>query len=108
VFMVSALTGDGVQDLLQKLVGSIPEGPWLFPEDQTTDLPQRLWAAEITREQLFLQLHHELPYETMVETEAWEEFDNGSVKISQVVYVSRDTQKSIVLGKGGRQIKSIS
>jgi GTPase len=108
IFMVSALTGNGIQDLLKKLVALVPESPWLFPEDQTTDLPQRLWAAEITREQLFLQLHHELPYETMVETEAWEEFDNGSIKISQVIYVSRDTQKSIVLGKGGHQIKSVS
>ncbi len=108
VFMISALTGSGVDGLVKKLKNQLPESPWLFPEDQITDLPQRLWASEITREQLYHQLHHELPYETMVETEAWEEFDNGSVKISQVIYVNRESQKSIVLGKGGRQIKSIS
>ncbi|HXF90653.1 MAG TPA: GTPase Era [Candidatus Nitrosotenuis sp.] len=108
VFMISALTGSGVDRLIEKLVSQVSEGPWLYPEDQLTDLPQRLWAAEITREQLYLQLHHELPYETMVETEVWEEFDNGSVKISQVIYVNRDSQKSILLGKRGHQIKSLS
>lgn len=107
-FMISALTGNGVDQLVHKLCDKLPESPWLFPEDQITDFPQRLWAAEITREQLYHQLHHELPYETMVETEAWEEFDNGSVKISQVIYVNRDSQKSIVLGKAGRQIKALS
>jgi GTP-binding protein Era len=86
----------------------VPESPWLYPEDQITDLPQKLWAAEITREQLFIRLHHELPYNTMVETEAWEEFANGSLKVSQVIYVTRPGQKAIVLGKGGQQIKAIS
>lgn len=107
-FMISALTGDGVSDLLQTLADSMPEGPWLFPEDQVSDLPQRLWASEITREHLYHKLHQELPYETYVETEAWEEFDNGSVKINQIIYVNRDGQKSIILGKNGSMIKSIS
>lgn len=108
IFMISALNNDGVEDLVAHIVDHLPQGPWLYPEDHMTDLPQRLWAAEITREQLFLQLHHELPYDTMVETEAWEEFNNGSVKISQVIYVARESQKSIVLGKRGHQIKAIS
>lgn len=107
-FMISALTGDGVPDLAAFLAKEVPEGPWLYPEDQMTDMPQKLWSAEITREQLFLQLHHELPYNTMVETEAWEEFENGTVKINQVIYVARDSQKAIVLGKRGHQIKAIS
>ncbi len=107
-FMISALSGDGVTDLLSVLTQGMPEGPWLFPEDQVSDLPQRLWASEITREQLYHQLHQELPYETYVETEAWEEFDNGSVKINQVIFVNRDTQKSIILGKRGSMIKAIS
>jgi GTP-binding protein Era len=107
-FMVSALTGDGVTDFAHFLAQEVPTGPWLYPEDQLTDMPQKLWAAEITREQLFLQLHHELPYNTMVETEAWEEFTNGTVKVNQVIYVSREGQKAIVLGKGGHQIKTIS
>lgn len=107
-FMISALSGDGVPDLAQFLAQAVPEGPWLYPEDQLTDLPQKLWSAEITREQLFRQLHHELPYNVMVETEAWEEFENGSVKVNQVIYVARDGQKAIVLGKGGHQIKAIS
>lgn len=108
VFMISALKGDGVQDLRQHLATTALPGPWMFPEDQLCDMPQRLWAAEITREQLYNQLHEELPYATYVETENWEEFDNGSVKIHQVIYVARDTQKSIVLGKKGHQIKAIS
>lgn len=108
IFMISALTGDGVSDLADFLATEVPEGPWLYPEDQMTDMPQKLWSAEITREQLFHQLHHELPYHAMVETEAWEEFDNGTVKIHQVIYVMRDSQKGIVLGKRGQQIKAIS
>lgn len=108
LFMLSALTGDGVGDLQNKLAQEVPEGPWLFPEDQISDLPQRLWASEITREQLYHKLHQELPYETYVETEAWEEFDNGSVKIQQVIYVNRDSQKSIILGRKGQMIKSLS
>jgi GTP-binding protein Era len=107
VFMVSGLTESGVADLLDHLAASVPEGPFLFPEDQLSDLPERLLAAEITREQVFLQLHDELPYESTVETDAWEEFDDGSAKINQIVYVRRPSQKAIVLGAGGRRIKSI-
>lgn len=107
IYMVSALTGDGVDRLLQDLAAKMPEGPWMFNEDQISDMPLRLLAAEITREKIFLQLKEELPYASTVETETWEEFDNGSVKISQVVYVMRDTQKAIILGKGGAQIKKI-
>jgi GTP-binding protein Era len=107
VFMISGLTGSGVDDLRRHLVGAVPEGPWLFPEDQLSDLPERLLAAEITREQVFLQLHDELPYASTVETEGWEEFKNGSVKITQTIYVQRDSQKAIVLGHQGGQIKRI-
>jgi GTP-binding protein Era len=85
----------------------MPAGPWMFTEDQISDMPMRLLAAEITREKIFLQLKEELPYASTVETETWEEFDNGSVKISQIIYVMRDTQKAIILGKGGAQIKKI-
>lgn len=107
VFMISGLTGDGVEDLLAYLAESLPEGPWLYPADEMTDAPLRLLAAEITREQIFLQLHQELPYASTVETEGWEEFADGSVKISQLIHVARDSQKPIVLGKGGSRIKSI-
>jgi GTPase len=107
VFMISGLSGDGVEDFLAYLAGAVPEGPWLFPADEMTDAPLRLLAAEITREQIFLQLHQELPYASTVETEAWEEFADGSVKISQLIHVARDSQKPIVLGKGGSRIKSI-
>jgi len=107
-FMISALTGDGVLDFADFLAAELPLSPWLYPEDQLTDMPQKLWSAEITREQLFQRLHHELPYSTMVETEAWEEFENGTVKVNQVIYVAREGQKAIVLGKGGHQIKAIS
>lgn len=107
VFMVSALTGDGVGDLRRHLAGAAPPGPWLYPEDQLTDLPQRLIAAETTREQVFLQLHQELPYAITVETDSWEEHADGSVKITQTVHVQRASQKAIVLGKGGHQIKQI-
>lgn len=106
-FMVSALTGDGVDDLRTYLAESVPEGPWHYPEDQLADVPQRLLAAEITREQIFLQLHQELPYATTVETESWKEQRDGSVRIEQVVYIRRETQKAIVLGKGGRRIQEI-
>lgn len=106
-FMVSASTGDGVQDLRRFLAERLPEGPWLYPEDQISDMPMRLLAAEVTREKLFLQLHQELPYAATVETEEWEEFQDGSVKIRQVVYVQRESQKAIVLGKGGARIKQI-
>ncbi|ACI98897.1 GTPase Era [Rhodospirillum centenum] len=107
-FMISALTGDGLADLSAFLAAEVPEGPWLYPADQLSDMPERLLAAEVTREKLFLQLHQELPYAATVETESWEEFDDGSVKISQVIYVQRDGQKAIVLGKGGSRIKHIS
>ncbi len=107
VFMVSALKGQGVDDLMTFLAGRTLEGPWHFPEDQMSDMSERLLAAEITREKLYLQLHQELPYATTVETETWEVRKDGSVKIEQVIYVERDSQKSIILGKGGQQIKKI-
>ncbi|WP_374449000.1 GTPase Era [Stella sp.] len=107
-FMISALTGDGVADLAARVAERMPEGPWLYPEDQIADMPQRLLAAEITREKLFLQLHDELPYATAVETETWEEHRDGSVRIGQVIYVMRPSQKAIVLGRGGARIKAIS
>jgi len=107
IFMISALNGDGVDDLVAFLAKHMPEGPWHFPEDQVSDMTERLLAAEITREKLYLQLRQELPYSTTVETETWEEWDNGSVKIEQVIFVERDSQKSIILGKGGQQIKTI-
>ena len=106
-FMISAETGDGVADLMAFLAGRVAAGPWLFPEDQISDMPGRLTAAEITREQIYLQLHEELPYAVAVETETWKDQDDGSVRIDQVVYVERDTQKAIVLGKKGSRVKSI-
>lgn len=106
-FMISASTEDGVAHLKAFLSAGLPDGPWHFPEDQISDMPMRLLAAEITREKLFLQLHQELPYSATVETEVWEEFDDGSVKISQVIFVQRESQKAIVLGKGGQRIKSL-
>jgi GTP-binding protein Era len=108
VFIVSALTGDGCDDLLARLLALLPEGPWLFPEDQLSDLSQRALAAEITREKLFQQLHQELPYSLTVETEAWTAAPDGSeLRIDQTIYVQRATQKAIVLGKGGHQIKAV-
>lgn len=107
IFMISALKKDGIQDIKNYWTKNLPEGPWLFPEDQLSDLPERLLAAEITREELFHRLHEELPYSLWVETDSWEEFKNGSVKIIQSIYVQRESQRSIVLGKGGRQIKAI-
>lgn len=107
IYMISALTGDGTDRLMKDLAAKMPEGPWMFDPDQITDMPQRLLAAEITREKIFLQLGDELPYASAVETEKWENFDNGSVRISQTVYVMRDSQKAIVLGKGGSRIKKI-
>ena len=106
-FMISAESGSGVDDLLAYLAQAMPEGPWHFPEDQVSDMPLRLLAAEITREQLYLQLHRELPYAAAVETESWEEARDGSVTIRQVLYIERPSQKAIVLGKGGRRIKSL-
>jgi GTP-binding protein Era len=108
VFIVSALTGNGCEDLLNALSEDLPAGPWLFPEDQLSDLSQRAMAAEITREKLFEQLHQELPYSLTVETENWAASADGSeVRIDQTIYVQRDSQKAIVLGKGGRQIKAV-
>jgi GTPase len=104
-FMISALTGSGVDKLREKIAEAMPKGPWLYPEDQTADVQMRFIASEVTREKLFLRLHEELPYSSTVETEAWEEQADGSVKINQVIFVERDTQKAIVLGKGGQMIK---
>ena len=106
-FMISAEKGHGVQDLKAWLAAEVPEGPWLYPEDQIADLPLRMLAAEMTREKLTLRLHQELPYQLTVETEAWEERDDGSVKIDQIVYVARDGHKGIVLGKKGETIKTV-
>jgi len=107
-FMVSALNGSGCNDLMDYLASTLPEGPWYYPEDQISDLPMRQLAAEITREKLFLRLHQELPYASHVETEKWEERKDGSVRIEQVIYVERESQKKIALGKGGEAIKAIS
>ncbi|NQV83191.1 MAG: GTPase Era [Rhodospirillales bacterium] len=107
IFMISAEMGSGVADLMAHLTAHVPKGPWLFPEDQISDMPGRLTAAEITREKLYLQLHHELPYAAAVETEGWKEIKDGSVRIEQVIYVERPTQKAIVLGKGGKRIKAL-
>ncbi|HEY5363979.1 MAG TPA: GTPase Era [Aestuariivirga sp.] len=104
-FMVSAVTGSGVEKLGEQLATLMPLGPWLYPEDQTADVHLRFIASEITREKIYERLHEELPYSSTVETEAWEEQKNGSVKISQTIFVERDGQKAIVLGKGGAQIK---
>lgn len=106
-FMISALSGDGVPDVLDYLAAAMPAGPFLYPEDQMTDLPLRFLAAEITREKLTLRLHDELPYRSTVETEKWAETANG-VRIDQTIYVERDTQRKIVIGKGGATIKAIS
>jgi GTP-binding protein Era len=106
-FMISALTKDGISDVLADIAKRLPAGPFLFDPEQTTDMPMRLIAAEITREKIFENLHQELPYAVFIETESWENFDDGSVKIDQTVYVQRDSQKAIVLGKGGNQIKQI-
>jgi GTP-binding protein Era len=106
-FMISALKGHGVAALRKALAELMPEGPWLYPEDQIADLPMRLLASEITREKLYLRLHDELPYASTVETETWTEKKDGSVRIEQVIFVERDSQKKIVLGKGGQTIKKI-
>lgn len=106
-YLVSATDGDGVADLRKALAERLPAGPHLFPDDQLTDLPQRLLAAEITREQIFMQLHEEVPYAVAVETEKWTDRPDGSVRIDQVIYVMRDGQKAIVLGKGGARIKTL-
>ena len=107
-FMISAEKGHGVADLKKWLAREVPEGPWLYPEDQIADLPLRQLAAEMTREKLILRLHQELPYQLTVETEAWEDRKDGSVKIDQIIYVMRDGHKGIVLGKRGETIKAVS
>ncbi|MDD9921854.1 MAG: GTPase Era [Boseongicola sp.] len=106
-FMISAEKGYGVDDLRTWLAGAMPEGPWLYPEDQIADLPMRMIAAEITREKLTLRLHQELPYQLTVETEAWEDRPDGSAKIDQIIYVARDGHKGIILGKKGETIKAV-
>jgi GTP-binding protein Era len=107
VFMISALSGDGVEDLLSYCAAHMPEGPWLYPADQAADIPLRLLAAEITREKLYLRLHDELPYASAVVTESWKEQKDGSVRIDQTIFVEREGQKGIVVGKGGQTIKAI-
>jgi GTP-binding protein Era len=106
-FMISALKGNGVSDLLKYLSNALPQGIWHYPEDQMSDMPTRLLAAEITREKLFETLYQELPYNLTVETDEWENFNNGSIKIDQTIFVTRDQHKKIILGKGGAMIKKI-
>ena len=107
VFMISASQGDGVSDLKAALAAAMPEGPWLYPEDEVSDATDRMVAAELTREQIVNQLHQELPYATAVETETWEDRPDGSTAIRQQILVERDSQKAIVIGKGGRRLKTI-
>jgi GTP-binding protein Era len=107
VFMISATTGDGVEDLKTHLAAAMPSSPWHYPEDQLSDATDRMVAAELTREQLYLQLHAELPYASAVETEKWEDRKDGSTVIHQQILVERDSQKAIVLGKGGSKLKTI-
>jgi GTPase len=106
-FMVSALSGYGVAEVKKWLAAHVPEGPWHYPEDQISDAPLRALASEITREKIYLRLHQELPYHSTVETESWQERKDGSVRIEQTIYVERESQRKIVLGKGGQAIKSI-
>ena len=106
-FMLSALRGSGVDDLRRWFAERVPAGPWLYPADQLSDAPQRHLAAEITREKLYLRLHEELPYQSTVETEQWQQRPDGSVRIEQTIYVERESQRKIVLGKGGQTIKAI-
>jgi len=107
VFMISATQGDGVPDLKQALADVMPSGPWLYPEDDVSDATDRMIAAELTREQIVNQLHQELPYATAIETETWEARPDGSTAIRQQILVARDSQKAIVIGKGGRRLKAI-
>jgi GTP-binding protein Era len=108
VFLISALNGDGVDDLRRKMLTMIPEGPWLYPEDQIADAPLRYSAAEITREKLYLRLHQELPYASTVETTGWKRLKDKSLRIEQTIYVERNSQKKIIIGKKGATIKAIS
>ena len=107
VFMISAAQGDGVADLKSALAAVLPEGPWLYPEDEVSDATDRMVAAELTREQIYQQLHQELPYASAVETETWEDRPDGSTEIRQQILVERDSQKAIVIGKGGSRLKEI-
>ena len=107
IFMISAKTGEGIDKLKQYILNQATEGEWIFKDDELTDIPLKFLASEITREKLFLKLDKELPYNVDVETEKWEEFDNGDIKIQQVIYVSRENQKSIILGKRGQLIKEV-
>jgi GTP-binding protein Era len=107
IFMVSATTGDGLADLKASLAAAMPESPWHFPEDQLTDATDRMVATELTREQLYLQLHAEVPYSAAVETEKWEDRKDGSTVIHQQILIERDSQKAIILGKGGSRLKQI-
>ena len=107
-FLISAEKGHGVEDLRKWIAAELPEGPWLYPEDQIADLPMRMIAAEMTREKLTLRLHQELPYQLTVETESWEERKDGSARVDQMIYVTRDGHKGIVLGKKGETIKAVS
>jgi GTP-binding protein Era len=106
-FMVSALTGDGITDLRRQLGAMMPPGPWLYPEDQISDAPLRMLAAEITREKIYDRLHEELPYRSTVETDQWQQRPDGSVRIEQTIFVERESQRKIVLGKAGQTIKAI-
>ena len=108
LFMVSALSGDGVEDLKTYLASRMPAGPWLFPEDQIADAPLRQWAAEVTREKMFLRLHEEIPYSSTVETTDWKQRKDGSIRIEQTIFVERQSQRKIVLGAKGQAIKQIS
>ena len=105
--MISATTGNGLDVLRDKIAENLPEGPWLYPEDHLTDISERMLASEITREKFFLRFHEELPYATTIETERWKDLKDGSVRIEQVIYVERDSQKMIVIGKGGKGLKTI-
>ena len=107
VFMISAESGDGVDDLKARLASAMPQGPWLYPEDQSADVPARVLAAEITREKVYLRVHEELPYSAAVETSSFEERADGSARIEQTIYVERESQRPIVLGKGGQTLKWI-
>lgn len=107
IFYVSATRGDGMQDIKSHLIGKMPDGEWMYPEDQLSDISDRLMAAEVTREKVFLRLHQELPYEITVETESWERTKKNELRLEQTIFVARDSQKGIVLGKNGQTIKSI-
>ena len=105
--MISATTGNGLKELQDKIAENLPKGPWLYPEDHLTDISERMLASEITREKFFLRFHEELPYAATIETERWRDLKDGSVRIEQVIYVERESQKAMVIGKGGKGLKTI-